>query len=85
MVESSAPGEHLSALTRPGEVELRVTSAAADGALADLVDAVVATATARYASAVVVDTAGLPDGVRRLLEDRAFAPDARAQRSGPAT
>jgi ribosomal protein S18 acetylase RimI-like enzyme len=79
VVESSAPGEHLSALTHPGEVELRVTDDRADGAPADgaLVDAVVATATARYASALVVDTAGLADGTRRLLEDRGFAPDPR--------
>ena len=80
VVESAAPGEHLSALTRPGEVGLRFTHDGADGvdrALSDLVDAVVATAAARYASAVVVDTAGLPDGVRRLLEARDFARDPR--------
>lgn len=83
VVESSAPGEHLSELTHAGEVELRVTADEADGVagtdrgLPDLVDAVVATATARYASAVVVDTAGLADGTRRLLEDRGFAPDPR--------
>ncbi|WP_083513423.1 GNAT family N-acetyltransferase [Curtobacterium luteum] len=83
VVESSAPGEHLSELTRPGEVELRVTHDGADdgpgddGALPALVDAVVATATTRYASAVVVGAAGLADGTRRLLADRGFVPDPR--------
>ncbi len=77
VIHSSAPGEHLGDLTRAGEVELRVAADVPDGPTADLVDAVVATASARYASAVVVETAGLPDGVRRLLEGRGFAPDRR--------
>ncbi|GGL11140.1 ribosomal protein S18 acetylase RimI-like enzyme [Curtobacterium luteum] len=77
VAESSAPGAHLSALTRPGEVEVRAGVDAVGPALGDLVDAAVDAATVRFASAVVVDTAGLTDGVRRLLEERGFVPDAR--------
>ncbi len=76
---TAAPGAHLSAVTVPGEVEARLQGDIAPGDLARLVAAAVDRAAARYASAVVADTAGWDDDRRRVLTDAGFRGDARGR------
>lgn len=71
-VLAAAHGGHLSDVTVPGEVEARLQGEVGPTGLRSLLDTVVHRASARYAAAVVVDTAGWRDGDRRLLEDLGF-------------
>jgi len=71
-IVAGAHGGHLSEVTVPGEVEARLQDEPDPTDLRTLLDAVVARASARYAAAVVVDTAGWRDGDRRVLEDAGF-------------
>ncbi|BDZ52016.1 hypothetical protein GCM10025867_42570 [Frondihabitans sucicola] len=76
-IDAAAPGERLTRLAAPGEVDVVAPDIAVVGAdvTRTLLENVVVRATARYASGVILDTAGASDGLRLLLRELGFRPE----------